>query len=94
MCRFESLQRTINAAAEEAAARTAAASATGRLQGQSAGGAFGRGKEVRQAETDMHSMAVLLAALLGGVPGQMAGGFVADTASFLVDALKWLGQQR
>jgi hypothetical protein len=42
----------------------------------------------------MHSMAALLAGLLGGVPGQLVPQFVADTACFLVEQLKWLGQQR
>ncbi|WIA41126.1 hypothetical protein OEZ86_004752 [Tetradesmus obliquus] len=39
-------------------------------------------------------MAGLLAGLLGGVPGQLVPQFVADTACFLVEQLKWLGQQR
>jgi hypothetical protein len=95
MCRFESLQQRITAADEEAARRSAAATAAGRLAGQgAAAGAFGRGKEALAAEAEMHSMASLLAGLLGGVPGQLVPQFVADTACFLVEQLKWLGQQR
>jgi hypothetical protein len=45
-------------------------------------------------QAEMYSMAGLLAGLLGGVLGQLVPQFVADTACFLVEHLKGLGQQR
>lgn len=90
MLRFEALQQQVEESSAASAHKAAAATAAGRL---AAGGRDGGSTGTAAVQQELFSMANLLAGLLTGVPGQMAGMFVVDLLAFLTQALSWLDKQ-